>query len=484
LYQDLWNDIDFDDFQNPNLQEDFAGKRGNTALMARVKRFSKWQLEDLSLFLPCIIGDAYFNTKQFALAVDSFLTGGDIHKAMDATKEAIFSFNLHHQDTESMLKIYSSWKSKKSFEQSIPEQSRTSVFLKLLDNPKAAAEMYKSFCMRDLGTEVIKFAVKHHSLKDTMLYEFDQHAFQTEVLFALKSERSDVDIISWFCDKRDLNSATSFFTSCIHKWTDEEFSNIILLFSLRPSLACHESERRKLYFVSVTLYLEKEQIGEAFRCSNLLLKSIKSAEKHGEALYELWRKGNTWEKFLQQQSKKASISQSELFILMRLFDNPGETSINELSREKCKKLLGKDLVKVAVLRSMSTKRMDSLQVLFQFDRVYFREFILQNLESVYREAPIEVAKWFQKNKDFLTAKQVVKKGLTHVTDGFPLMLCFTSHDSLDLFLREGILSDDDVLLAKECTQSPIKGNNLSKIFGKIIESLTVPIFTQWLEING
>lgn len=483
IYQDHWDDIELFDFENPNVKEVFMGKRGNFGLMTKIKTFPPNSLAALSMHLPCIIGDVYFETNFVAAAVDNFLYGGDINKAMDATKKAILGFP-HEQNEKCILQIFLSWKRCSLTEPRMPEYCRTSVFLKLFNDPNEAANKFKSFCMRDLGTEIIKFAVRHHSLNNTVLYEFDRNAFHAEVLCALKRQLSPIDIIYWFLNKKDLNNATAYFSSCIQKWTDEEFSDLIVNFSLRPSQSCHESERRALYLISVTLYLELDQIDDALRCSNLLLKSIKSAETYGEAIYGLWCRGKKWEKV---KRLKYTINQiGEVAILMDLFLNPKETCKDAHKKEKCKCILGKELVKKAVLQYNFMKISERFQTLFQFDRIHFRPIIQESLEKMHRETPMKVAEWFYDNGDLVTAKQVVKKGLKYIINGNPLKLWFTKHENLNFFLREDIVSYKDILVAKECMNHSTDSSNctkLSKIFKQIIEALTASTFTKWLVLN-
>ena len=463
-------------------------KRGKAALFSRLINFSPEDLDYVSNFLPCLVGDLHYETKKFASAVDKLLAGRDLKKAIDATSDALADF-LHSRNEGGILQIYSCWRKNKWAEEKIPERSRVHVFLQLFKDPALAAKCFKSFCMRDLNIELIKFAVRHHSLDATLLYEFDSDAFLEDVMCSLKKQMKPMDIIYWFHERRDASHATSFFASRIQQWTDDEFLELVGDLRLRPSQVFNESDRRKLHLLSVNLYLEVDKLKEALTYSNLLLDSFKDAGKNGEALFALWRP--KWEKVEKLREKeKKTIDSDQIGLLMILFNKPEDQAKDPEKRVNCMKKLGGALVHKAVMQYPFKSDTAKLRVLYQFDRKVFQPIVLQHLHKIHKNSPVEIVKWLQDNNNIATAKLISQKGLKHVIHVNPLKQMFTNHENLTFFLTEEIISSDEILL-KQDSSLETEIEQVSKCIHKsqvafecIIGKLQAKHFTKWLRVNS
>ena len=369
LFRGAWNTISVDDLQDDSFSALFHTYRGNSNLKRIIRVCSEEERSLVEIALPNVVGDYYLDQKKYSDATRLFLRGSDQESAMQATEAAMKDAPAGHGDLSS---IADHWRQVGKAKNKLTDEDAISLLVLLFESPKNAAAKYAEACMKKLGPSIVRLAVDSTGSSAEDLHSFHRTAFEAEVLDALTTRYSEslVDVIHWYCERRDKEHALTFAEKNLTSWSDGELLDVIMgKWMLRPRGLLDALASRKILVEAVQLCLSAGSFDLDFAkaASNKALESIKSASQKVDTLLKVWNARRDDRQVKEFLSREASSSLTVL--LWRLFDNP--KAVNKKYRKKCMQVFGKDVVRKAVLACAPYKNDSVYSVLCLFDKEAF-----------------------------------------------------------------------------------------------------------------
>ena len=333
------------------------------------------------LFDCSIIGDYNFQEQKYHSAARLYISGADYQSAIKSTSRAIVRFC--EEDENDLLELVSAWETcdeRYTYKQVM-------LLLNLFSDPKKSAQENSKLCIKELGAEVIRFAVRHARLEATELHAFDRLKFKLDVLAELKVKYSgeEVKIVWWYLTQHDKQQAEEFAAKDLKHWTDDELCNIIVRrMGIRPNGIVSELKQRKYFTDIVWLHLKDGNIEPAFIASEEALHPMKLAQESFLKLINIWKDALSDLKILKRLESKR---RSSLFLALLLFDEPSNVSGDPTKAQRCMVKFGQDIVKYAVLRATEPSK-DIIGILKSFDKKAFKSM-----------RHIDVLKWYIVNNN-------------------------------------------------------------------------------------
>ena len=129
-----WKSIIANDLTNVSTRSLFHAYRDNEGLRSLIRGISESVREELKTISPALIGDYYFDRKDFLSAVPLFLRSNDLAKAINSTERVLASKNA--DDTLGLVDV---WKQNRDKSATI-KNHKISKLLELFDSPTLAAK--------------------------------------------------------------------------------------------------------------------------------------------------------------------------------------------------------------------------------------------------------------------------------------------------------------------------------------------------------